>query len=129
MRGSAAISWRSGWIVTPRAIRAALAAGTNITYKILYNDAVAMTGGQSNDGDLSAPRIVRELQAMGLENLAVVYDEKEDVDFAALKGIEIYERAYLQTVQEKFAKTPGVSAIVYIQTCAAEKRRRRKVRF
>ena len=109
-----------------QAIRAALAAGTNITYKILYNDAVAMTGGQSNDGDLSAPRIVRELQAMGLENLAVVYDEKEDVDFAALKGIEIYERAYLQTVQEKFAKTPGVSAIVYIQTCAAEKRRRRK---
>ena len=109
-----------------QAIRAALAAGTNITYKILYNDAVAMTGGQSNDGNLSAPRIVRELQAMGLENLAVVYDEKEDVDFAALKGIEIYERAYLQTVQEKFAKTPGVSAIVYIQTCAAEKRRRRK---
>ena len=109
-----------------QAIRAALSAGTNITYKILYNDAVAMTGGQQNDGDLSAPRIVRELQAMGVKSLAVVYDEKEDVDFDALKGVEIFERAHLQTVQEKFAKTEGVSAIVYIQTCAAEKRRRRK---
>ncbi|WP_295311998.1 indolepyruvate ferredoxin oxidoreductase family protein [Roseobacter sp.] len=109
-----------------QAIRAALSSGTNITYKILYNDAVAMTGGQANDGDLSAPRIVRELQAMGVKALAVVYDEKEDVDFDALKGVEIHERAHLQTVQKKFAKTPGVSAIVYIQTCAAEKRRRRK---
>ena len=109
-----------------QAIRAALAAGTTITYKILYNDAVAMTGGQGNEGELSAPRIVRELQAMGVENLAVVYDEKEDVDFEAMKGVETYERAHLQTVQEKFAKTPGVSTIVYIQTCAAEKRRRRK---
>ena len=109
-----------------QAIRAALSSGTNITYKILYNDAVAMTGGQANDGDLSAPRIVRELQAMGVKTLAVVYDEKEDVDFDALKGVDIHERAHLQNVQEKFAKTPGVSAIVYIQTCAAEKRRRRK---
>ncbi|WP_298835429.1 indolepyruvate ferredoxin oxidoreductase family protein [uncultured Roseobacter sp.] len=109
-----------------QAIRAALSNGTNITYKILYNDAVAMTGGQGNDGDLSAPRIVNELRAMGLRHLAVVYDEKEDIDFDALKGVEIHERAHLQTVQEKFAKTPGVSAIVYIQTCAAEKRRRRK---
>ncbi|QJF50909.1 indolepyruvate ferredoxin oxidoreductase family protein [Roseobacter ponti] len=109
-----------------QAIRAALSNDTNITYKILYNDAVAMTGGQGNDGDLSAPRIVRELQAMGVKTLAVVYDEKEDVDFDALRGVDIHERAHLQTVQEKFAKTPGVSAIVYIQTCAAEKRRRRK---
>ncbi|MFK7745447.1 MAG: indolepyruvate ferredoxin oxidoreductase family protein [Roseobacter sp.] len=109
-----------------QAIRAALSAGTNITYKILYNDAVAMTGGQGNDGDLDAPRIVKELQAMGVRTLAVVYDEKEDVDFAAFKGVEVYERASLQTVQEQFAKIEGVSAIVYIQTCAAEKRRRRK---
>ncbi|MEM9576125.1 MAG: indolepyruvate ferredoxin oxidoreductase family protein [Pseudomonadota bacterium] len=109
-----------------QAIRAAIAAGTTITYKVLYNDAVAMTGGQGNDGDLTAPRIVRELQAMGVKTLAVVYDEKEDVDFEALKGVETFERAELQTVQEKFAKIPGVSVIVYIQTCAAEKRRRRK---
>jgi indolepyruvate ferredoxin oxidoreductase len=109
-----------------QAIRAALAAGTNITYKILFNDAVAMTGGQGNDGGLTAPRIVRELQAMGVQTLAVVYDEKEDVDFDAIKGVRSFERVHLQTVQEEFAKTPGVSAIVYIQTCAAEKRRRRK---
>ncbi|MBM1632342.1 indolepyruvate ferredoxin oxidoreductase family protein [Sulfitobacter mediterraneus] len=109
-----------------QAIRAALAAGTNITYKILYNDAVAMTGGQHNEGDLSAPRIVAELQAMGVKTLAVVYDEKEDVDFAAFKGVELFERAELMNVQKRFEKVEGVSAIVYIQTCAAEKRRRRK---
>ena len=109
-----------------QAIRAAVAAGTNITYKILYNDAVAMTGGQGNDGGLSAVRIVNELRAMGIEHLAVVYDEKEDVDFQALAGVETHERAHLQTVQAEFAKRAGVSAIVYIQTCAAEKRRRRK---
>ncbi|WP_299782994.1 indolepyruvate ferredoxin oxidoreductase family protein [uncultured Roseobacter sp.] len=109
-----------------QAIRAALNAKTNITYKILYNDAVAMTGGQHNEGDLDAPRIVKELQAMGVAHVAVVYDEKEDVDLNAFSGVEIHERKYLQTVQEDFAKLSGVSAIVYIQTCAAEKRRRRK---
>ena len=110
-----------------QAIRAAVAAGTTMTYKILYNDAVAMTGGQSHEGDLPAERIVEELTAMGIKNLAVVYDEKEDVNFAAFpKSVEIHERTYLQTVQEQFAKLEGVSAIVYIQTCAAEKRRRRK---
>ncbi|WP_432816957.1 indolepyruvate ferredoxin oxidoreductase family protein [Sulfitobacter sp. JB4-11] len=109
-----------------QAIRAALAAGTNITYKILFNDAVAMTGGQHNEGDLDAPRIVAELKAMGVKTLAVVYDEKEDVDFSAFKGVETFERAELMNVQRRFAATEGVSAIVYIQTCAAEKRRRRK---
>jgi indolepyruvate ferredoxin oxidoreductase len=109
-----------------QAIRAAIAAKTNITYKILYNDAVAMTGGQENEGDLNAPRIAAELRAMGIKDLVVVYDEKEDVDFAAFKGIETFERAELMNVQERLAKTQGVSAIVYIQTCAAEKRRRRK---
>ncbi len=109
-----------------QAIRAAVAAGTNMTYKILYNDAVAMTGGQGNEGDLSAPRIVDELRAMGIKELVVVYDEKEDVDPAAFKGVEMFERAELQNVQARLAKTMGVSAIVYVQTCAAEKRRRRK---
>ncbi len=108
------------------AIRAAIAAKTNITYKILYNDAVAMTGGQHNEGDLDAPRIVAEIKAMGVKNIAVVYDEKEDVDQKAFGDVPMYERADLQTVQENFAKLKGVSAIVYIQTCAAEKRRRRK---
>jgi indolepyruvate ferredoxin oxidoreductase len=110
-----------------QAIRAALAAGTNITYKILYNDAVAMTGGQPNEGGLDAPRIVAELKAMGVQHLAVVYDEKEEIDFNAFpKEIEIKERSELMDVQKRYAKIPGVSAIVYVQTCAAEKRRRRK---
>ena len=109
------------------AIRAALANRTNITYKILYNDAVAMTGGQNHEGGLPAEQIVAELKAFGVANLAVVYDDKEDVNFDAFpKDIDIHERAALQTVQEQFAKVQGVSAIVYIQTCAAEKRRRRK---
>ena len=102
-------------------------AGTNITYKILYNDAVAMTGGQGNDGDLRADQICRELLAMGLRNVALVYDEKEDVDLAQFpKGLDVHERADMPAVQEKFSKYKGVSAIVYVQTCAAEKRRRRK---
>ena len=109
------------------AIRAALAAGTNITYKILYNDAVAMTGGQTNEGGLSPDRIARELQAMGMQHVAVVYDQKEAPDRAAFpSGLQWHERADLQRVQEKFREIKGVSAIIYIQTCAAEKRRRRK---
>ncbi len=110
-----------------QAIRAALAAGTNITYKILYNDAVAMTGGQENEGGLSPEQIVAELKAMGVKELAVVYDEKEDVNFGAMpKGVPTHERAELMNVQERMREVEGVSAIVYIQTCAAEKRRRRK---
>ncbi len=110
-----------------QAIRAALAAGTTITFKILFNDAVAMTGGQGNEGGLSAERIVSEVKAMGVEHVAVVYDEKEDVNFNALPaGVETHERAELMRVQEKFREISGVSVIVYIQTCAAEKRRRRK---
>jgi indolepyruvate ferredoxin oxidoreductase len=110
-----------------QAIRMALAAGTNITYKILFNDAVAMTGGQQNDGELSAAKIVAEIKAMGVENIALVYDEKEEIDLTEFPSMVLkYERAELQTVQEKFRKITGVSAIVYAQTCAAEKRRRRK---
>ncbi|QGX98083.1 indolepyruvate ferredoxin oxidoreductase family protein [Roseovarius faecimaris] len=110
-----------------QAIRAALAAGTTMTYKILYNDAVAMTGGQANEGGLDAPRIAAELKAMGVKHIAVVYDEKEDVDTKSFpQGVEMFERSDLMAVQERFEKIEGVSAIVYIQTCAAEKRRRRK---
>ncbi|WP_170381240.1 indolepyruvate ferredoxin oxidoreductase family protein [Ruegeria atlantica] len=110
-----------------QAIRAALSAGTNITFKILFNDAVAMTGGQENEGGLTAERIVAEVTAMGVQHVAVVYDEKEDVNFKDLpSGIETFERAELMRVQERFREIEGVSVIVYIQTCAAEKRRRRK---
>src|SRR6056297_3531871 len=109
------------------AIRAALAAGTNITYKILYNDAVAMTGGQSNEGGLGPDRIVRELRAMGVRDIALVYDPKEEparCDFP--DDIGWHSRDELPEVQEKFTQISGVSTIVYVQTCAAEKRRRRK---
>ena len=110
-----------------QAIRAALAAGTNITYKILFNDAVAMTGGQKNDGDLTAPQIARELQAMGVQHIALVYDDKEEIDRKDFPtGLDWHERIELPQVQRKFRDIKGVSAIVYVQTCAAEKRRRRK---
>ncbi|WP_424979847.1 indolepyruvate ferredoxin oxidoreductase family protein [Leisingera sp. S232] len=110
-----------------QAIRAALAEGTNITYKILFNDAVAMTGGQQAEGGLTAYRIAHELKAMGVATMAVVYDEKEDVDAAQFPaGMRMHERAELMTVQRAFEQVEGVSAIIYIQTCAAEKRRRRK---
>ena len=110
-----------------QAIRAALASDVNITYKILFNDAVTMTGGQRNEGGLSADHICRELQAMGVEKIALVYDEKEEIDFSRFpSGLMKYERAQLPRVQEEFSKIKGVSVIVYVQTCAAEKRRRRK---
>jgi indolepyruvate ferredoxin oxidoreductase len=109
------------------AIRAALAAGTNITYKILFNDAVAMTGGQHNEGELDPARIARELQAMGVQHIALVHDPKEEIDWSRYpQGLERHERDDLMAVQEKFQTIPGVSAIIYVQTCAAEKRRRRK---
>ncbi|WP_420858812.1 indolepyruvate ferredoxin oxidoreductase family protein [Marivivens marinus] len=109
------------------AIRFAVAAGTNITYKILYNDAVAMTGGQQNEGDLSADQICRELQAMGVKNVALVHDPKEEIDLSTFpSGLMIHERDELPAVMEKLRNIKGVSAIVYVQTCAAEKRRRRK---
>lgn len=108
------------------AIRAAKAAGTNITYKILFNDAVAMTGGQPNEGELTAPQIVRELQAIDVP-VVLVYDEKEEIDRNLFpKGLRFEERANLMAVQRELSQVPGVTAIVYVQTCAAEKRRRRK---
>ncbi len=109
------------------AIRAALAAGTNITYKILFNDAVAMTGGQHNEGDLDADQITRELLAMGIKNVALIYDPKEQIDWSVFpSGLEKHPRDDLMDIQRKYREIKGVSAIVYVQTCAAEKRRRRK---
>jgi indolepyruvate ferredoxin oxidoreductase len=110
------------------AIRAAIAAKTNITYKILYNDAVAMTGGQQAEGQLDPMRITRQLQAEGVETIAFVSDDPErwegNADLA--KGVEIHHRDALDDVQRKLREVAGVSAIVYEQTCASEKRRRRK---
>ncbi len=110
------------------AIRAAAAAGVNITYKLLFNDAVAMTGGQPVDGKLTVPQITRQLAAEGVVRIAVVTDEPEKhaavTDFAA--GVTVHHRRDLQEVERAFRDTPGCTAIVYDQTCATEKRRRRK---
>ena len=110
-----------------QAIRFALMAGVNITYKILFNDAVAMTGGQSNDGGLSPAQIIAELKAMGVAEVFAVYDEKEEAALADLPaGVTARTRDQLPEVQRTCQKIKGVSVIVYVQTCAAEKRRRRK---
>ena len=109
------------------AIRAAVAAGTTITYKILYNDAVAMTGGQTNEGGLTPYQIAREVLAAGVKTLTVVADNKEDI-FPRLfpSGVSVHPREDLMAVQERLRQVRGTSVLLYIQTCAAEKRRRRK---
>jgi len=109
------------------AIRAAVAAKVPITYKILYNDAVAMTGGQKVDGPLSVPDIVRQVAAEGVGRIVVVTDEPEKYRAVALApGVPVHHRDALDRVQRELREYPGVSVLVYDQTCAAEKRRRRK---
>ncbi len=110
------------------AIRAAAIAGVNITYKILYNDAVAMTGGQPVDGRPNVAEITRQVAAEGAKKIVVVTDDPDkypgDAGFAA--GVEIHDRAELDRVQRELREIPGLTVLVYDQTCAAEKRRRRK---
>ena len=110
------------------AIRAAVAAKVNITYKILYNDAVAMTGGQHVDGPLDPAMISRQIAAEGVAPIVVVSDEPEKypptVNWAP--GVTIRHRDDLDAVQRELRETKGVSALIYDQTCASEKRRRRK---
>jgi indolepyruvate ferredoxin oxidoreductase len=110
------------------AIRAAVAAGTNVTYKILFNDAVALTGGQALDGPLTVPRIAQQVRAEGVGRVAVVSDEPDKYGVGAgfPGGTTVHHRAELDALQRELRELPGVSAIVYDQTCAAEKRRRRK---
>ncbi|MCX7177840.1 MAG: indolepyruvate ferredoxin oxidoreductase family protein [Proteobacteria bacterium] len=110
------------------AIRAAVAADVNITYKILYNDAVAMTGGQAHDGPLDVPQITRQLAAEGLRRIVVLADDPDKYPQVAnfAPGVEIRRREELETTQRELRATPGVTALIYDQTCAAEKRRRRK---
>ena len=110
------------------AIRAAVAAGVNITFKVLYNDAVAMTGGQAMDGPLSPQRISRQLHAEGVRRIAVVTDEphKYDSSESWAPDVTVHHRRKLQQVQTVLREAEGVTALIYDQTCAAEKRRRRK---
>src|SRR5262245_23081180 len=110
------------------AIRASIASGVNITYKILFNDAVAMTGGQANDGGLTVPQIARQVAAEGAKRVVVVTDEpsKYPTDTGWPRGLTIHHRDDLMKVQTDLASVSGVSVLIYDQTCAAEKRRRRK---
>ncbi len=110
------------------AIRAAVAAGVNITYKILYNDAVAMTGGQPMDGPLDVPMIARQVAAEGVKKIVVVSDEPEK--YSGETGLPpdtpIEHRDELDLVQRNLREVSGTTVLIYDQTCAAEKRRRRK---
>ena len=117
--------YHSGYL----AIRQAIAARANITYKILYNDAVAMTGGQPVDGTTSVPQIARQVEAEGVKRLAVVSDEPEK--YVGHEGqfppkTTFHPRADLDAVQRELREIEGVTVLIYDQTCAAEKRRRRK---
>lgn len=109
------------------AIRQAVAAKSNITYKILYNDAVAMTGGQPVDGPVSVTGIAQTCRAEGVERIALVSDDIDKfqrADFPARTSF--HPREELDAVQRELRDVPGVTVLIYEQTCATEKRRRRK---
>src|SRR3989449_6892534 len=110
------------------AIRAAVAAKVAMTYKTLYNAGVAMTGGQRHDGPLAPAIISRQLAAEGVKPIVIVTDEPQKypagTDWAP--GVTIRHRDELDRVQRELREMPGVSALIYDQTCASEKRRRRK---
>ena len=112
------------------AIRQSIAAGVNITYKVLYNDAVAMTGGQpigERPEGHSVLQIMQSLVAEGVSKLVIVTDELEKYEGAKLlDGVEVRHRDELDRIQREFREIRGCSAIIYDQTCATEKRRRRK---
>ncbi len=110
------------------AIRFAVAAKVNITYKILFNDAVAMTGGQRHDGGLTVDAVARQVRAEGVQRIALVTDEprKYPATVRFPRGVTIHHRDELDAVQRGLAGTPGVTVMIYDQTCASEKRRRRK---
>ena len=110
------------------AIRHAVGTGTTITYKILFNDAVAMTGGQRNDGGLTVEQIASQMRAIGVERIAVVSDEPDKYPSrAAFPAYTSFNhRSELQAVQTELMGVKGVTVLIYDQTCAAEKRRRRR---
>jgi indolepyruvate ferredoxin oxidoreductase len=110
------------------AIRAAVAAGVNITYKILYNDAVAMTGGQPIDGTLSVEDLIYQIRGEGVKRIALVSDNPGQWRgrFGTVPGYSLHHRDEMDALQRELRNYRGTSVIVYQQTCAAEKRRRRK---
>ncbi|MBE9557381.1 MAG: indolepyruvate ferredoxin oxidoreductase family protein, partial [Proteobacteria bacterium] len=110
------------------AVRQAVASGANITYKILFNDAVAMTGGQPIDGPMTVPQITNQLYGEGVARTVVVTDEPGKYPKGAgwAPDVKIHHRDELDIVQKQMREIEGVTAIIYDQTCATEKRRRRK---
>jgi indolepyruvate ferredoxin oxidoreductase len=127
------------------AVRAAVAANVPITYKILFNDAVAMTGGQPTDGQITAPQITQQMYAEGVRRIVIVtdepmkYDASGELDHSAVNargatgdawklapGVTVHHRDELDSIQRELREYAGVSVLVYDQTCASEKRRRRK---
>jgi indolepyruvate ferredoxin oxidoreductase len=117
--------YHSGYL----AIRQAVAAQANITYKILFNDAVAMTGGQPIDGVISVDAISRQVESEGVKQVVVVSDDIDKYDAIKQRfpaGTEFHDRTELDAVQRRLREVSGVTVLIYEQTCAAEKRRRRK---
>ncbi|MBZ4038132.1 indolepyruvate ferredoxin oxidoreductase family protein [Novilysobacter selenitireducens] len=110
------------------AIRQSVAAGVNITYKILYNDAVAMTGGQPVDGTLSVPQIAHQVRSEGVDTIVLVSDDIAKWNKREIfpSGVEFFDRKELDDVQKRLREVRGTSVLIYDQTCATEKRRRRK---
>jgi len=109
------------------AVRQAIAAGTNITYKILFNDAVAMTGGQEVDGPVTVESIARSMTAEGAKKVVVVSDRPEQFRPSNFPpGVSIEHRSELDRVQRELREIPGTTILIYQQTCATEKRRLRK---
>ncbi|HEY0886494.1 MAG TPA: indolepyruvate ferredoxin oxidoreductase family protein [Ramlibacter sp.] len=117
--------YHSGYL----AIRQAVAAKATLTYKILFNDAVAMTGGQPVDGIISVDGIARQVEAEGVKQVVVMSDDigkYEAIRDRFPAGTEFHDRGRLDAVQRRLREIPGVTVLIYEQTCAAEKRRRRK---
>src|SRR6478672_11839614 len=109
------------------AVRAAAASGVNIAYKILYNDAVAMTGGQPAEGGLTVSQIAHQVSAEGAKRLVIVSDEPEKYPSNYFpSGATVHHRRELDAVQKELREVKGLTVLIYDQTCAAEKRRRRK---
>ena len=110
------------------ALRAAAASGVNITYKILYNDAVAMTGGQPAEGSFNVAQIAHQVWAEGTKRLAIVTDDPEKYPAGNYfpQGATVHHRRELDAVQRELRDIKGLTVLIYDQTCAAEKRRRRK---
>jgi indolepyruvate ferredoxin oxidoreductase len=117
--------WHSGYL----AIRQAVASKATMTYKILFNDAVAMTGGQPVDGAISVDRIARQVESEGVKKVVVISDDiakYHGQQGLFPRGTEFHPREKLDTVQRRLREIEGVTVLIYEQTCAAEKRRRRK---